>query len=60
MPLLNKVKTIMVKDLQGFVGMVNFYTQFILGTAWMMSPFFTTLSGKPKTLKILVWMNDMF
>ena len=45
-----------IKELQEFVGMVNFYCRFIPAAVQMMSPLFDALEGKPKTL---VWNDAM-
>ena len=45
-----------VKELQEFVGMVNFYTRFLPSAAQTMLPLFEALKGKPKTL---VWSQAM-
>ena len=63
MPLPEKVdaitrfeQPIIIKGLQEFVGMVNFYPRFLPGAAQMMIPLFEALTGKPKKL---VWNDAM-
>ena len=45
-----------IKELQEFVGMVNFYRRFLPSAAQTMLPLFEALTGKPKTL---VWNPAM-
>ena len=40
-----------VKDLQSYLGMLNYYRRFIPHAAHHLSPLFEVLKGKPKTLK---------
>ena len=51
---------ITVKGLQEFVGMVNFYHRFIPAAAQLMSPLYTALAGKPKTLVWSIAMEKAF
>ena len=62
-PLPERVEVIMkiqqpttIKELQEFVGMVNFYRRFLPSAAKTMLPLFEALTGKPKTL---VWNKAM-
>ena len=48
-----------VKGIQEFVGVVNFYYQFIPAAAEMMPPLYSDLAGKAKTPKTLKWSESM-
>ena len=48
-----------VKELQGFLGMVNFYRRFLPGAAAVLRPLTDCLRGGPKGSTLLTWSDDM-
>jgi hypothetical protein len=48
-----------VKELQGFLGMVNFYRRFLPGAAKVLKPLTGCLRGRPKGATIISWEASM-
>jgi len=48
-----------VKELQGFLGVVNFYRRFIPAAARILKPLTDKLKGSPKPKAAVVWTADM-
>ncbi len=48
-----------VKELQGFLGMVNFYRRFLPGAAKLLKPLTDCLRGVPKGTTIISWEASM-
>ena len=65
-PLPDKVRVILdfprpstVKELQRYVGMLNFYHRFLPCAASIMRPLYSALKGKPSTNQSLTWCQEM-
>jgi hypothetical protein len=48
-----------VKHLQAFLGLLNFYRHFIPAAAWIVQPLSRALRGSPKGSTPLVWLAAM-
>ncbi len=66
LPLQGNVKAILdfpqpqsVKQLQGFLGSVNFYRRFLPGAARFLKPLTDSLKGSPKPTALVQWSPEM-
>jgi hypothetical protein len=66
LPLQGNVKAILdfpqpqlVKQLQGFLGSVNFYRRFLPGAAKFLKPLTDSLKGSPKPAALVQWSPEM-
>jgi hypothetical protein len=66
LPLQGNVKAILdfpqpqsVKQLQGFLGSVNFYPRFLPGAARFLKPLTDSLKGEPKPTALVQWSPEM-
>ena len=48
-----------IKELQGFLGMVNFYRRFVAGAARILKPLMDALRGGPPPSLAVDWSNSM-
>jgi len=48
-----------VKELQAFLGVINFYRRFVVGAARILKPFTELLKGSPKPTSPVVWSQAL-
>jgi glycerol-3-phosphate acyltransferase PlsY len=48
-----------IKELQGFLGLVNFYRRFLPGVAAKLLPLTDVLKGNRPALELLTWTQEM-
>jgi hypothetical protein len=48
-----------VKELQGFLGVINFYCRFVPAAAYILKPLTDQLKGNPKPTAAVLWTSSM-